>query len=406
MPAEDTSFRKICWRLHEDEVQIVKILLIGNYENLRQQSMQRFAEMLREGFTAAGHEVRLVRPPVWLGRLRRGETGLAKWIGYLDRFVLYPPLLRRQIRWADMVHVCDQANAVYVSHLRGKPHVVTCHDMLAIRAALGEIGESPTGWTGRIYQRWILRGLRQAMAVVCVSQQTAEELLPLAGVPATRVSVVPNALNYHYRLMDTAESEAHLRTLDLDPAQPFFVHVGGNQWYKNRVGVLRLFAELIKHPAYAQHRLVMAGKPWTAEMRALCAALALDGRVVERVDVSNEQLRALYSRAEALLFPSLAEGFGWPIAEAQACGCPVVTTGQPPMTEVGGDAAIYIDPDDSAAAARRVADALTDPAQWRAAGLENARRFSIQAMVEGYLQSYAAVPEVAGELVSDAARRA
>lgn len=92
----------------------MKILLIGNYENLRQQSMQRFAEMLRAGLTAAGHEVRLVRPPVWLGRLRRGETGLGKWIGYIDRFLLYPPLLRRQIRWADVVHICDQANAVYV----------------------------------------------------------------------------------------------------------------------------------------------------------------------------------------------------------------------------------------------------------------------------------------------------
>lgn len=366
----------------------MKILLIGNYENLRQQSMQRFAEMLREGLTAAGHEVRLVRPPVWLGRLRRGETGLAKWIGYLDRFVLYLPLLRRQIRWADVVHVCDQANAVYVSHLRGKPHVVTCHDLLAIRDALGEIPNSPTGWTGRIYQRWILSGLRRAQVVTCVSHQTATELLRVAGVPEARITVIPNALNYPYRFMPAAEAEAHLRALALDPAQPFFVHVGGNQWYKNRPGVLRLFAELIKHPAYAQHRLVMAGKPWTAELRALCAELALDGRVDERVDVSNEQLRALYSRAEALLFPSLAEGFGWPIAEAQACGCPVVTTGQPPMTEVGGDAAIYIDPDDPAAAARRAADALTNPARWRAAGLENARRFSTHAMVEAYSSEY------------------
>lgn len=388
----------------------MKILLIGNYENLRQQSMQRFAEMLREGLTAAGHEVRLVRPPVWLGRLRRGETGLAKWIGYLDRFVLYLPLLRRQIRWADVVHVCDQANAVYVSHLRGKPHVVTCHDLLAIRAALGEVAESPTGWTGRRYQRWIARGLRRAQAVACVSRQTAGELRHVAGIPGARITVIPNALNYPYRFMPAAEAEAHLRALALDPAQPFFVHVGGNQWYKNRPGVLRLFAELIKHPAYAQHRLVMAGKPWTAELRALCAELALDGRVDERVDVSNEQLRALYSRAEALLFPSLAEGFGWPIAEAQACGCPVVTTGQPPMTEVGGDAAIYIDPDDPAAAARRVADALTNPARWRAAGLENAQRFSTQAMVEGYLQCYAAiaggVAKAPNSFVSDSGRRA
>lgn len=366
----------------------MKILLIGNYENLRQQSMQRFGEMLREGLTAAGHEVRLVRPSAWLGRLRSGETGLAKWVGYLDRFVLYPPLLRRQIRWADVVHVCDQANAVYVSHLRGKPHVVTCHDLLAVRAALGEISESPTGWTGRLYQRWILCGLRQARAFVCVSQQTAAELQRVAGIPASRVSVVPNALNYPYRPMRADDTNEHLRTLGLDPTQAFFVHVGGNDWYKNRLGVLRLFDELINKPAYAGHRLVMAGKPWTDKMRALCTELGLDGRVDERVDVSSEQLRALYSRAEALLFPSLAEGFGWPIAEAQACGCPVVVTGRPPMSEVGGEAAVYIDPADPENAAHLVIDALSHRQGLVEAGLHNANRFATATMLANYVAIY------------------
>jgi glycosyltransferase involved in cell wall biosynthesis len=366
----------------------MKVLLIGNYGNLRQQSMQRYADVLREGLAAAGHEVRLVQPPVWLGRLRRGESGLAKWIGYLDRFVLYPPLLRRQIRWADVVHICDQANAVYVEQLNDKPHLVTCHDMMAIRAALGEIPEAPTGWAGRIYQGWILRGVRKAQLVACVSRQTAVELQRVAAMPESRVIVVPNALNYPYRPITVAEADAHLRALELDPAQPFFVHVGGNQWYKNRLGVLRLFAELIKRSAYRDHRLVLAGKPWTNEMRAMAAGLGIQSRAMERVCVSNEQLRALYSRAEALLFPSLSEGFGWPIAEAQACGCPVVTTNRPPMTDVGGEAAIYVDPVDPASAAQIVVHALADRECWRAVGFKNAEQFSTVTMIDGYLRCY------------------
>jgi glycosyltransferase involved in cell wall biosynthesis len=59
-------------------------------------------------------------------------------------------------------------------------------------------------------------------------------------------------------------------------------------------------------------------------------------------DVSDRQLSAIYSLAAVLLFPSLEEGFGWPVAEAMACGCPVITTAAAPMTEVGGDAAVYI----------------------------------------------------------------
>ena len=152
--------------------------------------------------------------------------------------------------------------------------------------------------------------------------------------------------------------------------------------------MLRLFAELVKHPDYRAHRLVMAGKPWTDEMRQLAAQLNLHDRAIERVAVSNEQLRALYSSAEALLFPSLQEGFGWPIAEAQACGCPVVTTGRPPMTDVGGGAAIYIDPADPEGAAGEIASALSERERWRQAGLGNAERFSTHAMIEAYMRCY------------------
>lgn len=364
----------------------MKVLLLGNYENNRQQSMQRFAALMRDGLTAAGHEVRLVRPPVVLGRLRRSETGLGKWIGYIDRFVFYPPMLRRQIRWADVVHICDQANSVYIPHLGSKPHVLTCHDMLAIRGALGEIPESPVGWTGRIYQHWILRNLRKAQVVACVSRQTEEELQRIAGLSGERVAIVPNALNYPYHPMEKDEARARLNTLGMAGPTPFFLHVGGNQWYKNRTGVLRIFAELAKHRGYESHRLVIAGKPWTAEMRQLVQNLGLQDRGIELIEIANEDLRALYSTAEALLFPSLAEGFGWPIVEAQACGCPVITSNRAPMTEVGGEAAVYIDPLDPTGAADTIAAAFDRRNHWCAAGFENAKRFSIEAMVGRYVE--------------------
>ena len=366
----------------------MKILIVGNYETLAQQSMQRYAELLCELLQDAGHEVRLLRPRVLLGRIRPGTTGIGKWLGYVDQYVLFRPALWRAARSVDVVHVCDHSNAMYAGWIGDKPHVVTGHDLLAVRSALGEIPGNRTRWTGRIYQRWILASLRRARLVLCVSEQTRNELLRLSGLPAQRCRVVHNALNYPYRPMPAEEADTHLRALDLDPALPFFVHVGGNQWYKNRAAVLRLFAALIRHPAYAQHRLVMAGKPWTDEMRAVCTELDLHSRVDERVNVSNEQLRALYSRAEALLFPSLAEGFGWPIAEAQACGCPVATTGRAPMTEVGGEAAIYIDPDDIPGAAATIADGLTQRTALIDAGLRNVQRFTAERLVAGCLDAY------------------
>ena len=377
----------------------MKILLIGNYVNNQQQSMQRFAEMLHKGLLAAGHQVRLLRPPVMVGRIRRGSTGLGKWIGYIDQFVLYPIILRRQALWADIVHICDQANVVYIPHLRDKPHVVTCHDVLAIRAALGEIRETRTGWTGRIFQQWILRNLRKARRITCVSKQTASELHRLTGLTDNAVNVVPNALTYSYRPMPVEEAKQHLSALGIGDSQLFFLHVGGNQWYKNRMGVLRIFAELVHMPQFRSSRLVMAGQPLSSEMRRFAREHRFEDRLLERVNITNEQLCAMYSTAEALLFPSLQEGFGWPIVEAQACACPVVTTGRPPMTEVGGEAAIYIDPADISGATRIIAAALMEPGCWQAAGLKNAGRFSENTMIESYLSAYRASIEESSTLL-------
>ena len=369
----------------------MRILLLGNYAHSHQQSMQRFAALLERVLTEAGHEVRLLRPETVLGRLMPGEAGLGKWLKYVDQFVLFPPCLKRAVGWADVVHICDQANAVYVPRLRNKPHVVTCHDVLAIRSARGDIPQNSTRWSGRIFQRWILRGLKQAQRVTCVSEQTRVELLRVTGLSSDRVAVVANALNYPYRPMSEGEALQHLQRLGLERRRPFLLHVGGNEWYKNREGLLRIFNALRAISGSKDYRLVMVGPPWTAPMRNYVEQAGLRDHVTACTNIANEDLRALYATAEALIFPSLYEGFGWPIIEAQACGCPVFTTGRPPMTEAGGSAAAYFDPLDERAAARTIAEGLEDRHKMVEGGIENAARFSTEAMVHGYLAAYQAV---------------
>ena len=366
----------------------MKILLIGNYIHSRQQSMQRYADLLHDLLTTEGHEVRLLKPAPWLGNFKPSEVGLGKWLGYVDRFVVFRWYLRRAARWADVVHVCDHSNAMYAGMLGSKPHVVTCHDLLAVQSALGEIPGRPTGFSGRIFQRWIFSGLQRAQHVVCVSEQTRAELRRLSGLPADQCSVVLNALNYPYRPMAAHMARERLARLGATEPWPFFVHIGGNQWYKNRLGVVRLFAQLAALPQYQHHHLVLGGKPWPDDLRTLVQGSGLAARIHGWTDLDNEDLRALYSSAEALLFPSLQEGFGWPIAEAQACGCPVITSGRAPMTEVGGNAAVYIDPDNMAGAAAVAASALTARQTVVTAGLKNAERFAGATMAAGFVSAY------------------
>jgi glycosyltransferase involved in cell wall biosynthesis len=117
----------------------------------------------------------------------------------------------------------------------------------------------------------------------------------------------------------------------------------------------------------------------------------LADRVIPITGTSNEELEALYSNALALIFPSLEEGFGWPIAEAQACGCPVATTNRPPMTEVAGNAAIFFDPAHPKEAAEAIRQGLSNRKSLIAAGLENVQRFEESKIIEEYRRFYSEI---------------
>ena len=174
--------------------------------------------------------------------------------------------------------------------------------------------------------------------------------------------------------------------------------MGGNQWYKNRIGVLKIVLHLRKYERFRHVKLVMAGKPWTEAMRVFCRKYAL-GDVIEFVSPSNEQMRALYSGALAFLFPSLEEGFGWPVLEAQACGCPVITSDRPPMTEIAGRGAILINPENAAAAAQIIDARIVEAESLRLAGWENLKRFAIDDVMKRYNDVYEFV-------IGDSVRRA
>jgi glycosyltransferase involved in cell wall biosynthesis len=369
----------------------MKVLLLANYLNDRQESMQRFAALMERGLTQAGHEVRILRPPAYVGKLHPSAEGLGKWLGYVDKFGLFPRFLRSAVQEADVVHICDHSNSFYTKHIGSVPHIVTCHDLLAIRSALGEIPQKQTAWTGRQLQRLIVKGLAEAQHIVCVSEATRKDLLRVVDIPENRVSRTYNSLNYAYSRMEAHEAAFRIRQLGIDPNHSFLLHVGGNQWYKNRLGVFRIFSTLTKLMPGRSLKLVMVGKPWTSEMRRFILEHGLNDATLEVTGVAEEDLRALYSAASMMIFPSLQEGFGWPIIEAQACGCPVATSNRSPMNEVGGNAAIYIDPDNPESAAVAVQHGLERTACMRELSLANAARFKGSAMIDSYLSLYSKV---------------
>ncbi|OYD99147.1 mannosyltransferase [Nostoc sp. 'Peltigera membranacea cyanobiont' 213] len=364
----------------------MKILLIGNYQLDAIQSMDIFASMLENYLTQLGHQVRIIRPNPWFGKLLSSPDSLRKWLGYIDKFVLFPAQLRQALSWADIVHICDQGNAVYVKYLENIPHVITCHDLFPIRSGLGEFPEYRTGWSGKQFQQMVMRGLNKGHKVACVSEQTKSDVLRLSFLSESAVSVIPMGLNYPYTPMTATESQARLEALEIPQNCEFVLHVGANHWYKNRLGVLSIFYQLILNQP--EFYLVMVGKPMTDKMHHFIKMHNITQKVIELVEIDNENLRAIYSSATALVFPSLYEGFGWPIIEAQACGCPVFTSNRSPMNDVGGEAAIYIEPDKPKETAEDIIRNLPTLKMLKSKGFVNSQKFSPEKMISEYIKLY------------------
>jgi glycosyltransferase involved in cell wall biosynthesis len=370
----------------------MKVLLIANYVPDGQNSMLAFRRVLERELPRLGCEVRVISPP---GRLLRffESSRWRKWPAYVDKFVLFMPSLARPARWADVVHVLDHSNSLYVPWVDGRPNVVTCHDVVAVQAAKGMVEGWNVGRFGRLLQRLIMRGLARADLIACVSDLTQRDLKALGFADERRITTVLNGLNDDFSPTPPDEARRLLARFGLATDDRYLIHVGIELDRKNRRGVLEAFIALQERAAAAgtrpvARRLVFVGPELPRELAQLAQGHGVLDRVQTLQQVSHEELRALYSGAVALVFPSLQEGFGWPVIEAQACGCPVFTSDRAPMNEIGGAGAVYVDPLDPPAIAAAIEQATPRLDDMRRLGLENAAHYTAAQMAANYLAAY------------------
>ncbi|MDE2010056.1 MAG: glycosyltransferase family 4 protein [Candidatus Omnitrophica bacterium] len=230
--------------------------------------------------------------------------------------------------------------------------------------------------------------------IICISENTRRDLHRLYNVAYEKSSVVYNGVDHDmFRPLSSQERLAAaggLKTLGIE--RPYVLYVGTIEPRKNLDGLLEGFA-LLKAGKAFDGLLVVAGmKGWMMEsLRERIKGLGIEKDVVFTGFISDETLRLLYNMAEVFVFPSLYEGFGFPIVEAFCCGAPVVTSATSSCAEIAGDAAVTVDPQDTGKIARAMEQVLTDQTLKKSlqeAGLKRAQEFSFLTMARKTLDVY------------------
>jgi glycosyltransferase involved in cell wall biosynthesis len=270
----------------------------------------------------------------------------------------FPP---RGLKRFDVIH-CPTVRTPFLRKPTGVRLVMTVHDVVPLAAP------SYHKPTYRIYfSRVLPHLLAQCDMLIADSQSTKNDLAEFLSVPTDHVQVVHAA--GRWSVGDTKETIA---------PQPYFLAVGTLEPRKNLHRVLRAFGELRRRCPSIPDRLIIAGKPGWGDVRD-------DSLLRNRRDISwlgfvpDDQLKDLYQKAKALVYPSLYEGFGFPVLEAMSLGCPVITSHRSSLPEVAGHAAIYVDPEDTEQLVNAMERILTQQdlrASLVAKGYEQSRCFS------------------------------
>ncbi len=279
------------------------------------------------------------RTGVELVPLRRGGSGRAAAV-YRDA-VWYPLTLPRLARSANV-------DVLHCPTFRGPlrrpacPLVVTVHDLAVLRHP-----EAFNTWTRWYSRLCVPRVVRAATRVIAISEFTKRELVEVLGVSAHKVAVIPNGIEDVFKADGPAAEGDYLLT------------VGTLEPRKNLARVQNAAAKL-------GMELRIAGAPGWGKVEA-------EGWLGR---VPDDELAALYRGAACVVYPSLYEGFGLPIAEAMACGAPVVTSRGGATEETAGGAAVLVDPVDVASIARGIEEAMARRDELRRLGLARALAFS------------------------------
>ncbi|MDY6898150.1 MAG: glycosyltransferase family 1 protein [Cyanobacteriota bacterium] len=217
-------------------------------------------------------------------------------------------------------------------------YIVTVHDVIPLRFPTRL---SPLTYYHRYY---IPKVLAKAQHIICNSNATAKDICDFYGIKANKITSIPLAHDpNNFSLLAEV-----IRNNNNNHIPPYFLYVGRHDFHKNLHGIIAAFAQLKQQlKNYQDYQLWFAGSSdnrHTPRLHSQIEELGIQHQVKFLDYVTYQKLPQIIHQAIALVFPSLWEGFGFPVLEAMACGTPVITSNLSSLPEVAGDAALLVNP--------------------------------------------------------------
>ncbi|MBD2081721.1 glycosyltransferase family 1 protein [Leptolyngbya sp. FACHB-17] len=296
----------------------------------------------------------------------------------LNRFWDYPNYVRRITPQFDVFHVCDHTYAQLVHELPANRAGVYCHDIDAFRSLVEPEQEPRPRWY-RVMSQRILDGLQKAAIVFYSTQFVRQQLEHYQLVNPAQLVHAPLGIAPEFSI-DSG--------VPVSIKYPFILHIGSCIPRKRVDILLDVFGELSR--SYPDLHLVKVGGDWTSEQRQQLYRLNIRSKIIHLHNLPTATIAALYRRAEVVLIPSEAEGFGLPLIEALACGAIVVASDLPVLREVAGDAALYCPVGEISIWVKTIQTVLNNPdkAPDRSLRLVQASRYSWQTHADTIMQAY------------------
>ena len=324
--------------------------------------MDVIANSMEDSLLTLGHDVINFQPVSPLERFAPNRIVM--------RYLRYADYARQVVKsansyGADIQHVVDHGYAHLVPHLKSKLRICNAHDLIPLLTWKGRIEEldldgQPIG-SGKKSRKPLLNlhslnFLKKFDHIVTISESTANDLVDYLGISNDRITVIPPALNPAFGPTDTSLIKSFRKKHDLDESIKW-VMLSGREAYKNHPNAFRAIHQLSESTGQ-KIGIVRAGLA-SREFDELVNRYAMQD-ITRSVFLDHSELPALYSAVDCLLFPSLYEGFGMPVAEAVACGTPAVVSNRGSLPEVAGDLAVMVDPFDIVGLAEALKLAIYD----------------------------------------------